>query len=96
MITYAGNWTEQDRVALLEGVALLFEKVTTITGGSPVDAFACLLGEITAEAVDRCPGGWDAYVAPGVPDRIQFKRGKVTSRLVIHELGHLVNDTDKE
>lgn len=88
-IRFEGNWLETDRMALVEGVALICAKL-----GIPNDMLACLLGEITAEAVDRCPGGWDAYVAAGVPDRIQFKRGKVTARLVIHELGHLVNDTD--
>jgi hypothetical protein len=93
-IRFDGNWLDADRLALLEGVTLFAAKLAAITGGTPEDAFRCLLGEITVEAVDRCPGGWDAYVAPGVPDRIQFKRGNVTARLVVHELGHLVNDTD--
>ena len=95
-VIFEGDFTASDRQAMLEGILLVITKLILVTDYvvTPEDAFRCLLGEITVEAVARCPGGWDAYVAPGVPDRIQFKRGKVTARLVIHELGHIINDTD--
>ena len=88
-------WLDADRAAVDEALALVGAKLAQITGGEPEEAFRCLFGELTLEAVDRCPGGWDAYVEAGVPDRIQFTRGKVTARLVVHELGHIVNDRDK-
>jgi hypothetical protein len=89
-----GDWLDKDKLELYDGIDSVAYKLASMSGLSLEDAFRCVFGEITLEAVDRCPGGWDAYVAPGVPDRIQFKRGKVTVRLVIHELGHIVNDTD--
>jgi hypothetical protein len=93
-IIFKDKWLIEDQLELMEGIIIFSRKLASITGGTPEDAFYCLLGEITVESVSRCKGGWDAYVAPGVTDKIQFRRGRVTRRLVIHELGHLVNDTD--
>jgi hypothetical protein len=93
-VIFKGDWDAVDYAAAQAGIALVAAKLATITGGMPEDAFRCLLGEVTFEAVARCPGNWHAYVAPGVPDKVQFKRGKVTARLVIHELGHIINDSE--
>ena len=95
MIRFEGNWLDKDKAEVKIAVIEMSDALSKISGMLPHDAFNCLFGELTFESVPRCPGGWDAYVAPGVPDRIQFRRGRVAARLVVHELGHIANDTDK-
>lgn len=76
----------------MDGVRELSLTLSKITSMQPDDVFDCLVGQITFEAVKALPGRYDGYVAPGVTDRIKLRIGKVTKSLVIHELGHIIND----
>lgn len=96
MITFAGNWSENDRKAANDGVRLLSVVLYGLTGLPPDEAFTRLFGDITFEAVARLPGRYHGYVVPGNAHLIKFRIGKVMPRLVIHELGHLLNDNVPE
>jgi len=85
-VTFRGDWRDADRAQAIEGITLLANALAQITGGTP--AFRCLFGEITFEAVAWLPGRYHGYVEKR--DWVKFRIGKVTARLVIHELGHLL------
>jgi hypothetical protein len=93
-LTFLGSWSDADRAAALEGVRALSDALSEITGTD--DAFYRLFGDVTFEARKSLPGRYHGYVVAGNAHRILFRIGKVTPRLVIHELGHLCNDNVPE
>lgn len=97
MITWEGEWTEADKQAAREGILLVVYELAILNSELPVtDEFQKLFGDITLEAVRTLPGRYHGYVMPGDAHRIKLRIGKVTDRLVIHELGHLINDNVPE
>jgi len=94
-ITFAGSWLDSDLTAASDGVRDLSKMLSEITGLSPDEAFTRLFGDITFEAVKSC-GTYHAQVDAWDKHKIKFAIRHVTSRLVIHELGHLCNDNVPE
>jgi hypothetical protein len=92
-IAYTGNWTEADKHAARHAISMVS---FALDGGTERDEFNDLFGDLTFEARKSLPGRYHGYVVPGDAHRILFRIGKVTPRLVIHELGHLCNDNVPE
>jgi hypothetical protein len=91
MITYAGNWREDERIIAqlaLFDVSVYLEELTGIESD---EAFHRLFGDLTLEAVKSAGRYW-ARVDAWDTHKMLFTIGRVTPNLVIHELGHLMND----
>jgi len=92
MVTFQNKWSEKDKIEALKAIEDVSNALSSIVPAfSPEDAFNCAFGNITFIA-GIPPGNYHGYVALGVPDEITFRPGYVTYRLVIHELGHILND----
>ena len=88
MITWEGNWTEANEREARKGLEYAFRALFEMY---IADAFQHLFGDITLEAVKSAGRYW-ARVDAWDTHKMLFSIGRVTDKLVIHELGHLIND----
>ena len=93
MITWEDDWTKADKAEAKIAIIEASDALAELSGMLPQEAFHRLFGDITLEACRTLPGRYHGYVMPGDAHRIKLRIGKVTDRLVIHELGHLINDS---
>ena len=91
MITWEGNWTEADKAEAKIAVIEVHDAIAELSGLTPLVAFVKLFGFVTLAAVKSAGRYW-ARVDAWDTHKILFSIGRVTDRLVIHELGHLMND----
>jgi hypothetical protein len=95
-IQLAGEWTNEELIAVARVVRQIGAKFKTIlsTMGYPnlsiADAFHMVFGDMTFYYGDKPPGSLplSGYWGRSGAHSITFQPGKVTSRLVGHELGH--------
>jgi hypothetical protein len=85
-VTFVGPWSQQDRQAAEAGIEAVASKLATIHIETPEAAFKRAFGEITFMVSPSITGNYWAYVKETL---VIFKPGKVTPRLVGHELGHV-------
>lgn len=90
MIDFTGPWREPEKQIALAAIERLSKELIELSGYP--DAFERLIPKLTLEAVYKLPGLWCGLVEVGKPDRIKLKIGCVTESIVLHELGHVIND----
>lgn len=95
MITWLGNWTEADKAAAMAaiwGLGGVTMRLAELTGMELDEAFDKLFGDTTILEAVKSAGRYWARVDAWDTHKMLFTIGRVTPNLVIHELGHLMND----
>jgi RHS repeat-associated protein len=84
IVSTSGKWTSSELSAIRGAVAATGTKISTITGGTPWEAFKKAYGHVkftkSSEAGNLCLGGTGSVSC--------FSGTDLTSRLLTHELGH--------
>jgi len=94
MITWEGDWREDERAIAQAAIAAASLRLAEISGLAPDEAFHCVFGDIILDAYPLVAGEYYGYVSKLEPRRVQLEIGHVTQTLVLHELGHVLILTD--
>lgn len=94
MINLVGDWSIE-KPKIDKAIELASNTLAEITGLAPNIAFDLLFPEITFEIAPDVGGIYHEYVSALTPTTIEFDADKVSYRLALHGMGHVIILTDK-
>ncbi len=92
-VTLTGDFTEADKIAILEGLTVIGDAIANITGQTnSYLAFQKVFGQLTFSMSDgKKDGSWSCSGSGSGFSCDPDAGGKIDARLVAHELGHTLN-----